>query len=199
MPLRTSSGILLVLWESYRQAIALQEALAREDGDNPAYHQGLAASLINLGYLRCTGKGLDDLDAAQRHFLRAREIYAELVRQFPRHPPYRKDLVKGDINLGFVRFQRKEWAGAEEAGSQAEAGARALVKDHPQVLESRGRVPSAAATLPKEEATLSRELRTPSLPRTHLPVGYRWQNSECHRPVLRPQHSYISDLVSHVR
>jgi hypothetical protein len=55
----------------------------------------------------------------------------------------------------------------------------------------------AWATLLAEEATLYRELDTPSSPKTHLPVGYRWQNSGCCQPVLRPQHSYIGDLVSH--
>ena len=39
----------------------------------------------------------------------------------------------------------------------------------------------ALAALPKEEATLSRELRTPPLPATHVPVGYCWQNSRCCR------------------
>src|SRR5262249_49538103 len=42
-----------------------------------------------------------------------------------------------------------------------------------------------------------RELDTPSLPKTHLPVGYCWQNSRCCRSVLRKQHSYIGDFVSH--
>jgi hypothetical protein len=55
----------------------------------------------------------------------------------------------------------------------------------------------ASATLLSEEATLSRELRTSPLPGTHVPVGYCWQNSRCYRSVLRPQHSYHGDLVSH--
>ena len=42
-----------------------------------------------------------------------------------------------------------------------------------------------------------RELRTPLLPEAHVPVGYRWQNSRCCQPCPQPQHSYISDLVSH--
>jgi hypothetical protein len=41
----------------------------------------------------------------------------------------------------------------------------------------------AYAALPKEEDTLSRELGTPPLPETHLPVGYCWQNSRCCRPL----------------
>jgi hypothetical protein len=56
----------------------------------------------------------------------------------------------------------------------------------------------ARAAFPKEEATLLRELHTPPLPETHVPVGYCWQNSRCCRSFLRPQHSYIGDLVSHV-
>ena len=55
----------------------------------------------------------------------------------------------------------------------------------------------ASAALPKEEATLSRELRTPPLPATHVPVGYCWQNSRCCRSSPRPQHSHIDDFVSH--
>src|SRR3954467_4413457 len=55
----------------------------------------------------------------------------------------------------------------------------------------------ASAAPPAGEATLPRELRTPLLPEAHVPVGYCWQNSRCRRPVLRPQHSYIGDLVSH--
>ena len=43
-------------------------------------------------------------------------------------------------------------------------------------LASRPRLPSGA-----EEATLCRELRTPRLPVTHVPVGYCWQhNRSCH-------------------
>jgi hypothetical protein len=55
----------------------------------------------------------------------------------------------------------------------------------------------ALAAPRKEEATFCWELDTPSSPKTHLPVGYRWQNSGCCQSVLRPQHSYIGDLVSH--
>jgi hypothetical protein len=43
----------------------------------------------------------------------------------------------------------------------------------------------ALAALPREEATFCRELDTPSSPKTHLPVGYRWQNSGCCQSVPR--------------
>jgi hypothetical protein len=35
----------------------------------------------------------------------------------------------------------------------------------------------AFTTIPKDEDTLLRELRTSPLPGTHVPVGYNWQNS----------------------
>ena len=54
----------------------------------------------------------------------------------------------------------------------------------------------ASAALPKEEVTLSRGLRTPSLLR-RAPVGYCWQNSRCCQPLRRPRHSHIDDFVSH--
>src|SRR5215831_6319576 len=37
----------------------------------------------------------------------------------------------------------------------------------------------------------------PLVAKTHVPVGYCWQNSRCRRPVLRPRHNYNGDLVSH--
>jgi hypothetical protein len=43
----------------------------------------------------------------------------------------------------------------------------------------------ALAALRREEATFCRELDTPSSPKTHFPVGYRWQNSGCCRLVPR--------------
>lgn len=55
----------------------------------------------------------------------------------------------------------------------------------------------AWAALPKEEDTFCRVLDTSLSPKTHLPVGYCWQNSRCCQSVLRPQHSYIGDLVSY--
>jgi hypothetical protein len=55
----------------------------------------------------------------------------------------------------------------------------------------------ASAALPKEEATLSRELGTSLLPATHVPVGYGRQNGRCCQFVHPPQHSYSGDLVSH--
>src|SRR5262245_43456509 len=55
----------------------------------------------------------------------------------------------------------------------------------------------ALTAAPRSEVTLWRELRTASLPRTHVPVGYCWQNNRCCQSLLRPQHNYNSDLVSH--
>src|SRR5262249_12885497 len=55
----------------------------------------------------------------------------------------------------------------------------------------------ALAALPRGEATLSRELRTPPLPAGHVPGGCCWEGRRDCRSVLRPQDSYISDLVSH--
>jgi hypothetical protein len=53
------------------------------------------------------------------------------------------------------------------------------------------------ATLASED-TLSRWLRTPSLPTTHAPVGDCWQNSRCrHLLVLEEQHISRDTLVSH--
>src|SRR5262249_18922655 len=43
----------------------------------------------------------------------------------------------------------------------------------------------AWAALHREEATLCRELDTSALRKTHLPVGYRWQNSAYCRLVPR--------------
>src|SRR5207249_10533995 len=43
----------------------------------------------------------------------------------------------------------------------------------------------AWAALRAEEATLCRELRTSSLPRMHVPVGYCWQNSRCYQSAPR--------------
>src|SRR3954467_12742250 len=54
----------------------------------------------------------------------------------------------------------------------------------------------ASAALLTEEATLSGSLARP-IAGDARPVGYCWQNSRCNRPVLRPSHSYIGDLVSH--
>jgi hypothetical protein len=53
------------------------------------------------------------------------------------------------------------------------------------------RLPSVA-----EEATLSGGLVRP-IAGDARPVGYCWQNSRCRRSVLRLQHSYIGDFVSH--
>src|ERR1700688_4304433 len=55
----------------------------------------------------------------------------------------------------------------------------------------------AWAALRVEEATLCRELQTTRLPVSPVPVGYCWQNSRCCQSVLRKQHSYIGDIVSH--
>jgi hypothetical protein len=41
--------------------------------------------------------------------------------------------------------------------------------------------PRGVMARPEPEDTLSRELRTPPLPETHVPVGYCWQNSRCGR------------------
>src|SRR5262245_33313339 len=54
----------------------------------------------------------------------------------------------------------------------------------------------ASATLLAEEATLSGSLARP-VAGDARPGGYWWQNSRCCRPLLRPQHRYIGDLVSH--
>jgi hypothetical protein len=54
----------------------------------------------------------------------------------------------------------------------------------------------APAAFPEEETTLLRELHT-SRAWTHVPVGYCWQNSRCCRLILKPQHNYIGDFVSH--
>src|SRR3954447_9717060 len=40
---------------------------------------------------------------------------------------------------------------------------------------------ASAATL-AGEVTLLRELRTPPLPKAHVPVGYCWQNNRCCQP-----------------
>jgi serine/threonine protein kinase len=85
---------------AYREAIARQEALCRDDPGNPSYRQDLANTHNWFGeLLRENGRPPDD---AKIHYLAAQELQQQLVREYPSEASYRTELARSLYNLAIV-------------------------------------------------------------------------------------------------
>src|SRR5262249_4836087 len=91
----------------YQQAIDLYEAVKKESPIRPKVRHELAKGLINRANL---GR---DPSADGKLVLRAREILAKLVEDFPHTPEYHYDLATACNGLAAAAFKRKDWTDAE--------------------------------------------------------------------------------------
>jgi len=86
------------------RAIARYEALAAESGGRPVFRHELAAALINRGNVRLSDPKDRNPVGARADLTRARDLLADLVRDFRHTPELRVDLAKAYNALAVAAF-----------------------------------------------------------------------------------------------
>jgi tetratricopeptide (TPR) repeat protein/tRNA A-37 threonylcarbamoyl transferase component Bud32 len=96
--------------QAYGQAIVRQEALHRDDPQEPRYSQELANSHNWLGELF---REHNQLEEAEQHYRAALALQQDLMRQFPQEPIYGLELARSQYNLGIVHKETNRLKEAE--------------------------------------------------------------------------------------
>jgi len=97
---------------AYRQAIARQEALCRDEPANPVYRQDLATTQNWFGEL--LREGGRPPDEAGMHYQAAQELQQQLVNEYPAQASYRTELARSHYNLGIVERITNKLTAAQE-------------------------------------------------------------------------------------
>jgi serine/threonine protein kinase len=113
---------------SYRQALALQNALVKQHPGNGRYRCDQGRSHDNLGLV---AKARNQPEQALQAFAQAIRILDQLVTQDPADPTYRQHLARALVNQGTV-LARTQPAQAADAYRRARDLQEEIIRSHPE-------------------------------------------------------------------
>jgi tetratricopeptide (TPR) repeat protein len=116
--------------ESYRQAVAAWEALARARPEDAEHRHALAKAYMNLGLIeRDTGR----MAAARGSNDRVLGLLEDLVAAHPDDAAYQVDLARAYFDQGRLQYEDREPQAAASSYDRARILQERLVREHPRV------------------------------------------------------------------
>jgi serine/threonine protein kinase/tetratricopeptide (TPR) repeat protein len=110
------------------------EKFVEQRGDNPKFRAERARAFFRLGYVTAE---LTSKAEAIPVYEQGRDLWAELVRDYPQDPGYKRELAASHNNLGKLYGDTSRPKEAEQAHKEALALSKALAEQHPGVARYR--------------------------------------------------------------